>query len=548
MKKWWWVIMVIVVLAGALYGGYRLLSGRQAAAAVLEPGAVETAVIERGTLRMSVDGAGSLMSQEEVAVAFETAGRVAAILVETGDVVSAGDVLARVDATDAERTLAEAELSVQQAEVSLASVKLKLDTLLTWAPDENAVVLAEANLAAAQADYERALASNARVGDQLTSSRVRLAQAERALVDAQEAYNSAFDPGREWELNDRRLGPRLESEREIATTQLTRAQEDVQVAQAAFNLDVAGISDSSVKSAWSKVVSTQVSLTREQTGPDEDEIESAEIQVQLAEISLAQALLKLEMARQALADTVLIAPVDGTVTEVALARGQMATTSQTAMVIADLARLVVEIGLDESDIAQVSEGQAAVVTLDAFDDVELSGAVIHVAPAATVQSGVVLYAVTVALDASALPVRPGMTADVEIVTQSVEGALLVPLKAVRSLDGQSFVVRGLREGEPMPVQNTGDGTQLRPSSAASGTLSQDGTSMADTSAQLRQQGYVLQRVELGMVIDAVAEVVSGLEERDVVTLVAATASPEAGLPVGPLGVGGLRGLMGGGQQ
>lgn len=507
MKKKWWIV-IIVIVAGLGIGGYILTqrTGAQNAAMASANGEENLAVAERGTLRITVDGSGSLEPQSEVAISFESGGEVVEVMVEVGDEIKAGDVIARLEDTDARRSLADAELQVRQNEASLASSQLKLDALVEWEADEDAVRLAQANLDAAKADYKRIVASNARVADQLTSVEVKLNQALRNLDDVQEDYDSAFDPGREWELGDRFRSTKLENEREAAENALLRTQEDVSIAQANYNLQVVGISDSDVKNAWSKVVNAEVSLEREQTAPDDDDIESARLQVQQSEISLAQARLKLESVQQALDDTALIAPVDGTITQLNLTVGQMASAGQSTVILADLATLIVDIGLDEGDIAQVSMEQAAVVTLDAFDDVELRGTITAIAPAADVQAGVVLYPVTIALDPTNLPVRAGMTADVEIVTSSAEETLLIPLKAVRSVGGGTFVLRKLAEGETLRQPAVDQGQ------------------MTETMQQMIAQGFAPVSVELGLVTETHAEVLFGLEAGDVVSIASAASS------------------------
>ncbi|MGC9346649.1 MAG: HlyD family efflux transporter periplasmic adaptor subunit, partial [Anaerolineae bacterium] len=416
---------------------------------------------------------------------------------------------------------------------------LSLDELLAWEPDESAVEKAEASLAAAQVDYQKAAAKNSLAGDQLTSAEVKLAQAQRTLDDAVEAYDNAYDPGRDWELGDRRLSSRLEAERESAADALASAQESLAVAQAAYNLEVAGVSDSGVASARSQVLNARVALENEIEGPDEDEIESARLQVEQQRVSVEQARLDLESAEQDLADAQLLAPVGGTVTEIDLVLGQMVNSGQTGVVLADLSTLEVEIGLDESDIAQVTEGQPAIVTLDAFDDVELQGVITHIAPTAEVQSGVVLYDVTVVLDATEIPLRVGMTADVEVVTESAVDVLTIPLKAVRSINGRTFVLRRLREGEEALALPQGGGLQSR-----GGAQPPQGMSEEDLQAmrsrirdQLSVEGFTVAPVELGVMTDAYAEVLRGLEEGDVVllsTLVAESGENDNPQPVFPM--------------
>ncbi len=209
----------------------------------------------------------------------------------------------------------------------------------------------------------------------------------------------------------------------------------------------------------------------------------------------------------------------GTVTQLNLTVGQIAGAGQTAVTLSDLTTLSVDIGLDESDIAQVSLSQAALVTLDAFDNMELQGTIIAIAPTADVQAGVVLYPVTIALDPSALPVRAGMTADVEIVTSSAEDVVLVPLKAVRSVGGRSFILRKLKAGESAPPAATNEVT------------AQMNAQMTTLVTQMTTAGFVLVPVQLGLVTDTYAEVLSGLEEGDVISI--ASSAPVSEEPSGP---------------
>jgi HlyD family secretion protein len=535
MKKRGWIVLVIILLVGAGYLGYtayrRLTEADPAAAKIVE----ETAVVERGTLRVTVDGSGSLAPQQDVAVAFATGGEVVEVLVAIGDRVKAGEVLARLDDTDARQAVTEAEMQVRQSEASLALAQIEAEA-----------GLALANLAAAQTDYERTLVNAAHTGDQLTSARVKLEQAQTALTDAQEAYDSAYDPGREWELGDRRLGPRLEAERETAERNLQKAQDDLAVAQASYNLAVIGIDESAVQDAEIKVINAQIALDKEP------------VQLEQAQLSLDQAELKLASARRTLEATQLVAPVDGTVTALNVAVGHIAGSGQEAVTLSDLDTLLVDIGLDETDIAQVSLGQAVIVTLDAFDDVELAGTITAIAPVAETQSGVVLYPVTVTLDPTDLPVRAGMTADVEIVTRSAEDVLHIPLRAVRSVGGRAFVLRQLRPGEEAPTASEirqGAGRDRgRPSAlpqrAGTGTFAdmtaeerqQMRSQMQGALAQLQVEGYTPVPVELGMMTATHVEVLSGLEEGDVVSVSSTTASSDDDARSGPMpGMGMLMG-------
>jgi HlyD family secretion protein len=258
----------------------------------------------------------------------------------------------------------------------------------------------------------------------------------------------------------------LEAERETTEHGLERAQYDLEVAQAGYNLEVAGISQASVQSAWAQVLNSQVAL------------ETEPLQLEQLELSLSQAQLALDSARRELEDTELVAPMSGTVTTIEPQVGEMVSAGAPVAELSDLATFVVEVNLDETDVAQVAVGQEALMSVDAFPDDELVGEVTDIAPVAEVQSGVVLYPVTIQLSPTRVGVRAGMTADVEIVTASQEGVLVVPLRAIQSEGARSYV----------QLQSVG--------------------------------GFERVEVTLGVMTETEVEITSGLSERDVVSVVA----------------------------
>ena len=471
MKKKWWLIVLVLILAGVSYGGYTLYrqtTAQQSAAAAAATLEQETVLVERGTLRLTVEAGGSLAPAHELAVAFAGSGKVTEVLVEVGDVVKAGDMLARLDDTDAQQAVADAALQVRQAEISLALAQVEAEA-----------GLAQANLAAAQADYERTLTNEAHTGDQLTSARINLKQAQEALQDAQEAYDTAWDEAREWETYVQPHKTKIENERDSATRNLEKAKDNLAVARANYNLAVIGIDKSAPQNADIKVLNAQIALDKQP------------VQLEQTQLSLEQARFKLATAQRNLEETVLVAPMDSVVTALNIQAGEWAAGNQAAVVLSDLSTLVVDIGLDESDVPHIALGQEARVTLDAFDDVELTGAITAIAPKANTQAGVVLYPVTITLDPTDIPIRAGMTADVEIVTGSATDVLIVPLRAIRSHDGQNFVQRKLRASEADPT------------------------------------GFIMIPVELGLVSDTYAEVRSGLEAGDAVSIPSTGATTNA---------------------
>ncbi len=351
---------------------------------------------------------------------FEASGRILSLNVRPGDRVAAGDGIATLDAAALQDGVTNAELQVAQAENSLAQAQLSLDNLLAWEADETAVALAQANLAAAQATLDNAQASDAAAGNSLTSARVNLNQAQRQLEDAQKAYDTAFDPGREWELNDPWRRPALEAERDGATRSVQFAQENLTVAQAQYNLAVAGLNNDTAVSANASVLSAQQALEQATTGPRESEIAAARLSVNQAEITLEQAQFSLQQAEDALAKAELVAPWAGVILSVEVAQGAAVSAGTPIVTLLDAANLQFHTNnLSERDLAQIQPGQTVEVTLKSFPSTPLGGMVAGIAPQAEGMVGdAAVFTVRIALDPTDLELRPGMTGRVEITNES----------------------------------------------------------------------------------------------------------------------------------
>jgi multidrug efflux pump subunit AcrA (membrane-fusion protein) len=95
------------------------------------------------------------------------------------------------------------------------------------------------------------------------------------------------------------------------------------------------------------------------------------------------------------------------------------------------------------DVGRLQEGQTAEVTLDALPDITLTGTVERIAPAATLEGGVVYYEVEIALAPSDAPIRADMTANATIVIEELDDVLLIPTWAIRvdKDTGQTYVQR-----------------------------------------------------------------------------------------------------------
>ncbi|MBK9207472.1 MAG: efflux RND transporter periplasmic adaptor subunit [Anaerolineales bacterium] len=165
------------------------------------------------------------------------------------------------------------------------------------------------------------------------------------------------------------------------------------------------------------------------------------VQVKRSKAKLEQAQVSLQQAEWRLEQATLKAPINGNVTTLFVESGEMANSGQAVIILSDLANLDVDVNLDETDVARIEAGMTVVVIVDAFPGMEVSGEVIKIAPTADVQSGVVLYPVTVRIDPTDLPLRSGMTVNVMFTFEERRDTLVVPFRAVETEGGQAYLTR-----------------------------------------------------------------------------------------------------------
>ncbi len=511
-KKWWLYIVIIVVIVVGGFWGWNQLHGERATA----PGnntatalAQETVVVKRNSLQVTVDGSGSIEPSRSSSLSFAASGTVAAVLVAAGQQVKVGQPLAKLDTTAL-------VLQVKQAEASLQAAQAQLDDL------QNSPTPAQ--LAAAEASYQSALSQYEKLKDSpsaesITIAKVQLEKAKVALDKAQSDYDKvAYRP------NISQLPQSFN---------LQSATWDYQKALAQYKQATEGPSSAELAAAKSNVTKAEAQLNDVKAGPSAAEIASKEA-------ALTQAQVKLDQARENMADATLVAPFAGTVVQVDIQPGDKVGANKSVMQLYDLDPLEVQVYLDETDVAQVASGQEASVSVDAFPDTTFKGKVAAIDWVAHVQSGVVLYPVTIDLEQTAVPLRPGMTADAEIMVTNKQDALVVPLKAVHTFGNRSFVFRKLQPGESVssfPRRGAAGGQSgtaadanaratrrtERGATGATRSLTDQTPSAAGGQTgntlfqQLREAGFAPVPVKLGVLTSTQAEILSGLKEGDVVS-------------------------------
>jgi HlyD family secretion protein len=163
--------------------------------------------------------------------------------------------------------------------------------------------------------------------------------------------------------------------------------------------------------------------------------DQARAQVGLDQATVAQRQADLDAAQVNLSYTNITSPVNGTVVSRNVTQGQtVAASFQTPtlfLIATDLTHMQVDSSVSESDIGSVKLGDRATFTVEAFPTHVFRGGIVQVRQSPQTIQNVVTYDVVVQADNPDLLLKPGMTADVRIITAEAVDALRVPVEALR---------------------------------------------------------------------------------------------------------------------
>jgi HlyD family secretion protein len=440
--------------------------------------ALNLSTVGRRTVTSSVTGTGNLVPMEQANVSFKVSGTLTEIDVRVGDHVSAGQLLARVDSAPENNALASAQANLAMAQANLQSA----ETPLTAAQ----VTQLRDNLANSQQQYNDTVAqvnlTNSQDASQVTADQNQLTSDQQALT-----FNAAYQAAKQTLTTDQAAlqtavtqfdadgcksqaypysGPCVADFSAVSTDQgkVNADQLAVNGYTAQVSTDQTKLSQDTSKQQTDKtagqrsVNQASASVTGAQDSLN-TQTESKPNQILSAQAQLASAQAAVQTAQQNLNSTTLDAPMDGIVNSINGVVGESAITgsgttaeapgtqaplptssaSSAFMVIGNTSGMEVVIPFAESDASKLAFNQDTQVTFDAVPNLTISGHVVAVAAAATVQSGVVNYYATVALNQTNAALKQGMTSNATVTVSKVTNAIVVPNLAITRLGGQAYV-------------------------------------------------------------------------------------------------------------
>lgn len=403
----WFIALALILLAGASVQAYRSVQTTRARAQALA--ALRTEGVTYGDLVYRVSATGSILPERQSNLFFLIPGTVREVLVESGDSVRAGQVLAHLDATSL-------RLAVQQAEDALAVAKLDRQKLLAG-PAPGDVAVAQANLRSANAAVSDLLKGAG--PEEVNIAQMQYDSLQSAYQQAADRYNGAVEAAEQ----DPGSAPPQQT-LDLLKLNMEGAYYAAEIGRLQVELARQGAGQGTLSVAYARVAQAKAAL-------DQIQAPISELQIRQADLAVAQAQLALDRAQLLAARAELVAPFDGVVAAVNLKVGEAVSGMSPAVVLLDTGRFHLDVTVDETDVAQLVAGQTVSVTVDALPGASLSGRVDRVAPAATSVGGIVNYAVRVLLDPTDVALHAGMSATARITVAEVKEVLLVPNWAIR---------------------------------------------------------------------------------------------------------------------
>jgi len=366
---------------------------QQGAGAQRPAAVVQVASVRRATITVRASFVGEVTPRTRVDVVPRIPGIISAIMVEEGDLVSRGQIIARLDPKEVRFQLdqARANLHTQRVQVDMARANLdtqraRLAQAAAGSPTEQ-VRQAEEQLRQARANLEYSRAQLRRAEELFSQGYISRQQVDAARLDV--TVQETRVRGAEEQLNQLRRGARTED------VQVTRAQ--VEEAEAAF----------------------RQSISR-----------------------LSQAQVTVRQAQSLLSEATVHAPASGVVARKFVYVGATVTSSSPIVQLINVDPAVITVPVAERDLSRILVGMPVTVRTDALPGKAFAGRVTAISPVLAAASRTAEVKVDVPNPQRLL--RPGMFASVEILVARREGVAAVPVDALIDQDNEQivFVVEG----------------------------------------------------------------------------------------------------------
>lgn len=344
---------------------------------------------------------GRLVPRQQVNLSFKTGGQVAEVMVEEGDSIESGQVIARLaDSEQLEVAVANAELELLNAQQARQELVKNTDVNTAQALQS----ITDARDAVRDAErYQNNLQAGSRQTD-IDSARADVIILEEKLDKAKEKYEPYANKKEDNIKRATFLSKMADAQAKYDNA--VRLLNNLQ--GSASELDTA-IADASLAVAQAQLALAEQTYEDLKDGPDPDDLAAVESRITAAETGLTA-------ARAAFENLELLAPFSGTVVDLQLKVGEQVSLGLPVVLLADISEWMVETDdLTEIEVPEIRVGQSVTVTPDALPDLELSGTVESISDLFEEKRGDITYTVRIQLNEEDERLRWGMTVVVTFV-------------------------------------------------------------------------------------------------------------------------------------
>lgn len=449
---------------------------------VSSPAKVQVVTVRTTVTEETLGATGRVRGEKSVELGLDIAGVVRRVYVRNGDFVRAGQILLSLDTSelDAGVDAARAAVSTARAELARASrPPLASEVSRARAELEQARSVGDARVAGAQARLDD-LQSGAR-SQEIAEAQAELSR-QKALLGKAEA--------------DLRRTERLVKQGAVAQATLEDARTQVETARAAVTAQEQRVSILKSGSRPSQIAEARAALQEARASRDTAVRAAREAlntilstprpeDVNAARARLDQAQAELRRALDLRSKCELRAPFDGVVADMPVEQGQSVSPGQKLVVFQEISKPIVEVETDESNLKLLRVGQRAIVSADAYPGRTFEAVLYDLGSRVDADRGTV----TVKLRPLSRPdwLRPDLTVDVNIVTNTRARRIVLPADAITRHEGRS-VVYVIRDGKAVPVSVTPGG--IGPHGVAVTGDLKDGMIVARNAASVEAGGDV----------------------------------------------------------
>ena len=413
----------------------------------------EVLIVHPSKFVQEVSVSGKVIAAQDVDLGFAQSGRISRVYANVGQRVALGSLLAEVENGDLRATVLQKQAAFEAAEAELS--RLQSGTREKGALEQaNEVVINAIRDAYISADD----AVHNSIDQFVSNPRTPNPQLNFTVLDSQIVTNFivkrvTVEPMLQiWQATTVVLSPSSDLSSSAAAAQVNLVAVSAFLSDAAAALAQASISASltqtkldgyvsDVAAARTSIGSAITALTSAVTAerdaradldatPETIAAQAARVKAAEAEVRNAQAQLEKSFIR---------APFAGVIAKMDAKVGKIISPNTPEISLISTGAFQIESFVPEINVALLSIGNQAVVTLDAYGDTLFAAKVVSIDPAETVQDGVSTYRALLEFDAQDPRIKSGMTANIVITTKEKEGVIAVPQGIVVSRDGKKYV-------------------------------------------------------------------------------------------------------------